>query len=127
MRISDWSSDVCSSDLHRGARREAGDQPVAAARIALVLAVIARNADQHRRAIAAEFDGAAAGPDVLVVIFGAGGEIVAEAAARQPRDRTADAAQVPDRRAVDDDKVSPIIGAVRAHYRKRVWQGNRGH
>src|SRR3546814_6563617 len=64
MRISDWSSDVCSSDLariediveHGRARRERGDQAVAAARIALVLRIIARNADQHRRAIAAEFD-----------------------------------------------------------------------
>src|SRR5690606_52160 len=59
---------------HRLVGREAGDQAVAAARIALVLRIIARDADQHRLAIAAELDGAARRPDVLVVIFEARGE-----------------------------------------------------
>src|SRR3546814_1221628 len=44
MRISDWSSDVCSSDLRAGARRERGRPAAAEAR-----AVLARERHRHRR------------------------------------------------------------------------------
>src|SRR3546814_7241422 len=48
MRISDWSSDVCSSDLRRGSRRAGADPRLLAAdrREALHQAVAARDAAQ---------------------------------------------------------------------------------
>src|SRR3546814_9985142 len=98
MRISDWSSDVCSSDL-------AGDQAVAVARVGFVARIVARNADEDGGAVAAHLDRRAAGPDVLVVVFEPRNvQIVAEAAARQARDRAADADQVADRRAGRHDR-----------------------
>ena len=96
---------------HRRVGAQRRDQAVAAARRALVLGIVARNADQDGLAVAAKFDGAATGPDILVIIFQAGGEIVAEAAARQPRDRTADADDVADRCAGGDDEIGLVIGA----------------
>src|SRR3546814_4780344 len=132
MRISDWSSDVCSADLlhilfrdveagagvvdiveDRRPRDEAGDQAVAVARIGFVAGIVTRKADEDGRAIAAHLDRRASGPDVLVVVFEAGYvQIVAEAAARQARDRAADLDQVAARRARRPHQVGLAIGAV---------------
>src|SRR3546814_20330733 len=45
MLISDWSSDVCSSDLHRGACSKLADQDLRGVRIAPVAALPARGLD----------------------------------------------------------------------------------
>ena len=77
--------------------------------------IVARDAEKHRRTIAAEFQRAAAGPHILVVVFEAGDvEIVAEAAARQARDRPADAEHVVDRHTGGDDQIGLIIAAIGA-------------
>src|SRR3546814_20383382 len=60
MRISDWSSDVCSSDLEAGAdeevggRAEYGDRTAAAEQPALVVAEVDAVAEQRARAEQAE-------------------------------------------------------------------------
>src|SRR3546814_5117429 len=55
MRISDWSSDVCSSDLHANVRQEAPDVGVIGEETVGELAE--RIGVEQRRADRAEFDG----------------------------------------------------------------------
>src|SRR3546814_16802193 len=62
MRISDWSSDVCSSDLppcrdHRDARREGLERPVHPDMTAQPAAIDPPSADWHERAERIAFDG----------------------------------------------------------------------
>ena len=54
---------------------------MAAARIALVVGIIAVDADGNRCAIAAKLNGAARSPQILVVVFQTRCEVVTKAAA----------------------------------------------
>ena len=99
---------------HRRARCLPRNQAMAATRVAVILGIVAGDAHQHRRAIAAHFEGGAAGPDILVIIVLPGGEILAEAAARQAGKGTTQAHQVADRRRHADDAIGLIIAAIAA-------------
>src|SRR5688500_4972942 len=91
---------------------------MAAAGIALVLGIIAGQPDEDIVFIV-DLGRQPSGPDVLVVIFEAGGEIVAEAGAAQPRDRAAEPEDAgADRRAAADDEVGLLVGAERAAHAK---------
>ena len=62
--------------------------------------------------MATQFEGAARGPDVLVVVVLTGREVLAEPTARQARHRTADAHKVADRRRGGYDGIGLVIGAI---------------
>jgi len=87
---------------------------MAAARCALVAGIVAGQADQRGLVVTAHFKGGAASPDVLVVVIQPVGQVLAEPAARQPGNRTADAHQVRDRRRCGDDPISLIVSAISA-------------
>ena len=100
---------------------------MAAARIALVLGIVTLDANEGRLAIAAHFEAQPARPDVLVVVFEPGGEIVAEAPARQPRERATDANEIADRGGSGDHAFRLIVGAVsRANLDRGVLRQSPG-
>ena len=99
---------------HRRAGDETGGETMAAARLAVVLGIVARDAQQHRLAIAAQLQRAARRPDVLVIVVLSRRQVRAEAAAREPRERTADAHDVANGRGDGDDPVSLIVAAIGA-------------
>ena len=106
---------------HGRARHQPGDEPVAAARIARILGVIALDADEAGLAVAADLEAHPAAPDILIVVFQTGGEVVAEPTARQPRDRSADANQITDRRRGGNYAFGLVVGAVsRAHFDRGI-------
>ena len=107
-------SAACVEDIvqHRRPGTRARDQPVAAARIAFILGIVAGNADQDRLTIAADFKRAATGPDILVIIFQAVGQIVAEAATREPRTRCADPDHAGNRHAGSNHRFCLIISTI---------------
>jgi len=97
---------------HGRAGYQPGDQPVATTRIAAVLGIVPLDPDEGRFAIAAHLQAHAAAPDILVVVFEARGEIVAETAPRKPRNRAADADQVADRCRSGDHAFRLVVSAV---------------
>ena len=114
LRIGEAAAGIVNVVQHRRARAEAWNEAMAAALVALVPGVVAGDADRPRLSVIARLDGAARGPDVLVVILLARGEVLAEAAARKPRHRTAHAHQVSQRCGRRQDRIGPVIGAKRS-------------
>ena len=90
---------------------------MAAARIAIVLGEVALKPDEDV-AVVVDLDRQPSGPDVAIVIVAAGREVLAEAVARQARDRAADAdaAVAAHRRAGGKDQVGLLVGADGAAY-----------
>ena len=78
--------------------------------------------------MAADFQRAPPGPDVLVVIFETVGQIVAKAAARQPRARCADAHQIGKRHARGNHRLGLVIAAIGdPRLERRVLRQRLGH
>src|SRR6476659_3414927 len=83
---------------------------MSATRIAVVPGVVAGQAEEDPIG-RLELDRAAPGPDILVVILLAGGEVLPETVARQARDRGADPQCLADRSRGREDEVGLAIGA----------------
>ena len=83
------ASGVIDVGQHRGAADDPGDEPVPAARVRGVVGVIGGQPREHIGAV--QFDRAAPGPDVLVVVVQPVGQVGAEPVAGEPRQRAADA------------------------------------
>ena len=95
---------------HRRAREQTCYQAVATARIAVVAGVVGAETKQGV-IVTAKLERNAARQYVLVVIFVAGGAILAKAVARQARDRCADAEQFVDRIGSGGDSIHLAEGA----------------
>ena len=90
---------------------QTGNEPVAATRIAVVIGIIARQAHEQRAAII--FDRPAHRPDLLIVIFQPGGQVGAEAVAREHRATTANGkSAIPERHGKTGGDIRLIIGAI---------------
>jgi hypothetical protein len=103
---------------HIGQHRRPGQLPrnfaMATARVGHVVGVIAGDAGKDLAAM--QFDGAASGDDVLVVIALPGGQVFAETITRQPREGAAHPHQpiAVERRAGGDDAIGLIVAAIGA-------------
>ena len=80
-RINKSAACVKNIVQHGCARQQSGNDAMTAAWVALVMAIIAADTHRNRRAISAKLQCAARSPYVLVIIFKAGGQVIAKTAA----------------------------------------------